>query len=461
MVFGYSKPMHEAVMFIDGDRITKEMLFAEFEAVLDNIVGVPEFADGEKTAVYLKIDKQLRIHGAVFFKISFDAQGHADARWNVPLEHLIDTGSRGPDLGAGPVRMACRSQCQVPWHQQNLWEPSLAPQSNILKLLAATVKSNRLGLDVEVDAEPPVLGDKVANSSSPAAAQIVSSSSREQSSSFQVESTPTADDEERLTMARNIKKQRMYIANLKTRHQEEIERVQKMHMERIDFVSSELIQTRKRLESLDSAHCRALLELEQSKMELEKRQSSLDKQVSEAAAKQGIDLNAIDQKYRAEFEDKIQSATSELQEQLDMKDAELTYRTEEINRLKKENAELQSSSDKQDVKDAAVFLKQLSQTGMEFVACMPGLEPINVPVNDLGRYMKSPAHYIAARAGIDERQFVAWHEHQDLPVCSAKASGKLCGKLLQKVDDPTQFIAGVSDRCADHVEQADLLKLGT
>ena len=142
--------MVEAVMFFsERGGICKEMLFAEFEALLDGVVNMPEFADKQMRMAYLLINPRLLVRSVVFFYLDFDEKGAADSGWNIPLRHLADNAGRGPDLGAGPIRLACRSQCPVSWHQMHLWDPSLGAEHNDLALLRDGVKRNQMGLLVD------------------------------------------------------------------------------------------------------------------------------------------------------------------------------------------------------------------------------------------------------------------------------------------------------------------------
>ena len=120
----------EAIYIFSGNQIIREMLYSEFEAILDGYVPIPEFARKEVRAVYVRINSRLAIVAAVFFLIEFDAEGFPDRRWNIPLGQLADTASTGPDLGAGAIRLACASQCAIEWHQPNLWDPNLQTGQN-------------------------------------------------------------------------------------------------------------------------------------------------------------------------------------------------------------------------------------------------------------------------------------------------------------------------------------------
>lgn len=63
-----NKPqMVEAVMFFAGQKISKQMLYPEFEAVLDGVVNMPEFIDQQMRAVYVLINPRLLVRSLVFF----------------------------------------------------------------------------------------------------------------------------------------------------------------------------------------------------------------------------------------------------------------------------------------------------------------------------------------------------------------------------------------------------------
>lgn len=147
--------VHEAVAFFDRGRLVKEMLLAEFEAVLDHVVDIEEFAGRELRAVYLRMNRGLAVTGCVFFLIEFDDQGRADRHWNLPLAHLLDRAGHGPDLGGGRIRLACRSQCPISWHQQSLWDPELDGEHNSFIQLLRAVRRNRLGLPPGEPGSPP------------------------------------------------------------------------------------------------------------------------------------------------------------------------------------------------------------------------------------------------------------------------------------------------------------------
>jgi hypothetical protein len=88
----------------------------------------------------------LTVRGLAFFQFKVDEEGCVDASFNVPVRYLVQKAGAGPDLGMGPVRLACRSQCPVPWHSMNLWEPRGKGDSHPAMLAQKAVWRNRLGL---------------------------------------------------------------------------------------------------------------------------------------------------------------------------------------------------------------------------------------------------------------------------------------------------------------------------
>ena len=61
--------MVEAVMFFADQKISKQMLYPEFEAVLDGVVNIPEFTDQQMHAAYVLINPRLLVRSLVFFYI--------------------------------------------------------------------------------------------------------------------------------------------------------------------------------------------------------------------------------------------------------------------------------------------------------------------------------------------------------------------------------------------------------
>lgn len=74
MFSGYTSGDYQSVIFFVDGHVDREMLFAEFEAILDNFVPIPGYADKNVQAVCVGINGQLKIISAVFFCCALTAQ---------------------------------------------------------------------------------------------------------------------------------------------------------------------------------------------------------------------------------------------------------------------------------------------------------------------------------------------------------------------------------------------------
>ena len=164
---GKESESHAAVFFWGKQGgVTRQMLYSEFEALLDGLVALPDYNDEDVKASYVLISRTGKLQAIVFFKIYFDEEGRADSGWNVPVEKLANISGKGPDLGSGPIRLACRSQCAINWHQNDLWDPDMTPGANDFIKVRKAVEANRLRLKFEESmddiptlesAEPPTV----------------------------------------------------------------------------------------------------------------------------------------------------------------------------------------------------------------------------------------------------------------------------------------------------------------
>lgn len=136
----------EAVMFFSDQGISREMLFPEFEALLDGLVAAPECADETIEAVFLQINHRLHVRAAVFFTLDFDMDGYVNRLWNMPLRQLAEKAGRGPDMGGGPIRLACLGFCTASAYLPGMWKPGQRGGKADLSLIKQAVTRNALGI---------------------------------------------------------------------------------------------------------------------------------------------------------------------------------------------------------------------------------------------------------------------------------------------------------------------------
>lgn len=152
----------EAVMFFSERGVCKEVLYTEFEALLDGLVATPEFADETIEAVFLQINNRLQVRAAVFFTMDFDMDGHVNRLWNMPLRQLAEKAGRGPDMGGGPIRLVCLGFTTAPQYRENLWKPGQRNGRADLALIKEAVNRNALGIiGDEEEAYTPIPADRL------------------------------------------------------------------------------------------------------------------------------------------------------------------------------------------------------------------------------------------------------------------------------------------------------------
>lgn len=439
---------NDAIVFFDDNRIAKEMLYPEFEAILDNVVGIAEFADQQVNAAFVRINPQLLITSAVFFLIDFHADGYVDRSWNLPLQHLADTAGLGPDLGAGRIKLACRSQCSVSWHQRSLWDPNLETAGNTLEMLATSVKRNRLGLaSVEPQSAPEVAPSLESNKRS---GDVEKEIRAQLSKKFQ--------QEIKTRTSTLVEEQKLRVAAMKSEAQDHVEKLHTQYRSELARLAEALQSTKQLFSEEKNKNLQLKRVLDEHARDLQKTRENYQLELEQGKEVSQVQLLELEEKFELEAKARIDTATAELKEMLDMREVELFYRDEQVGRLHAEIAQLRM--EKQQLLDTQgdMILQRLADTGVTFVAYQPGIDHITVPLRDMANYLDSPLDYVADKCSVDKRVYRQWVAHYELPVCHHRTEdGTTCAQPVPKVEKPTRFIAGETDRCAKHSRAATAL----
>lgn len=440
-----NKPqMVEAVLFYNEGTICKEMLYPEFEAVLDGVVALPEFADRQMHAVYVMINPRLQVRAAVFFCLDFNEDGSADDGWNIPLRQLAERTGRGPDMGAGPIRLACRSQCPVSWHQMHMWDPKVSAERNDLALLRDTIKRNQLGLLVEDEGAPVVPAERLQMVAEDAwyAAEAGKEATTQRSESH--------EREQRQKAALLIKQQRQRIANLERLREEDALKSAAAADKERKLLQDEIRSLQQQLQQQTELNAGLHAQMTAQAESFQKAREEMSKQLRTLEVSGRVEIGAAREQFEHEAQARIAAAVAEYKEQVAIRDVELAYRNEldaqqedEIQRLKNECETLRQSGDR--------VLEDLSRQGVVFMAYHPGAGHLTIALQDLARYRANPLAYAAAKCFVSEEQYRQWLEHYQKPACIATlASGERCAMPLDKVDAPSRFVIGESNCCARH-----------
>lgn len=435
----------EAVFLFQEGQISRELLYPEFEAILDGFIPVPDYANASAKAAYVQVDHSLCVTGIVFFLLGFDAKGMVDRRWNVPLRQLIETAGTGPDMGAGAIRLACYSQCPVAWHQKNLWDPLMQRGNNSFVAMRKAVKANRLGLIVK----PPVIEEVKP------VAPVVALRSLQEVEQEQLALEQKLHDhytqELRDKMAMLIKEQRLRIATLVNQHQTKFHGIQHEHQQRLLAYQQKHQQLEQQNKELVERNRYLKDSLDVQATKIEGMREYFGHKLKAAQQDESSQVQVLQENFSLELDAKIRAATAELREMLDMREVELFYRhqnesalKDEIVNLKRENQQLLKNSGDQ-------LLGRLTKAGVNLVVFLPGLGEVAIALDDIGRYLEDQQAYAADKAGVNEAIYSAWLEHHQSPCCNAvDARGHVCGRAVPVIETPLEFHSGESDRCAQH-----------
>lgn len=439
-MFLFDSEKAQAVLFFGKESISKELLYPELEALLDGFVPLEEWANTSQKAVYVEFNYEFNVMAAVFFTMKFDAKGAVDPSWNLPLLDMARTTAKGPDLGAGPIHIACASHCPIAYFKDWLWDPDLRPQSTHFKQIQKALKRNRLGVHFRAgqggDQEIPGLTAKEAQRLEMHFSQHFSK---------QYEQTM------REQMAQLLEGQRSRIAAMTSDKDQVVEAVRAEYAQKLQVLQSQLEERDAALQDLEKRNQELRVTVDGQVQKIEGLREYFEHKLRRS---QGADADSIDA-VRARLEDqlnaKVASVTAELTELLKMKEVELLYRAEheeqlrqEITRLRREQQESQANSGDQ-------FLEKLSRKGVNFVTYQPGAGHITIPYSEMSHFLDNPAAFTASYCGVSEKLYLAWLKHYQMPVCGAlDDQGDACCADLPRVVNPAEFVPGESDLCEKH-----------
>ncbi|MBF7729289.1 chromosome partitioning protein ParA [Pseudomonas sp. N040] len=435
----------EAVMFFGDGIIQKAMFFAEFEAVLDGVVDMPEFADQQVRAAYVLINPRLLIRSAVFFYLDFDERGKADTGWNMPLRHLAEKAGRGPDLGAGPIRLACRSQCPVSWHQMHMWDPDLAPGHNELSLLRDAVKVNRLGMLVEEES-PPVELERLQMAHEEK--WHAPPDPEQEQARLQAEQE---DQEQRLKTAQLIKQLRLRITSLTQQNDDEVAQLKLAAEQQSSELNARIQSLQHALQQQEELNLNLKADLSGHAANLSNVREEMTSQLKAAERHAQSATELLRGQFDKELQAKISAAVMDYKEQIAIREVELAYHKEREIHLQQDLERLQAEHEKLAGQGTDQILQRLAALGVVFVVYHPGAGHLTIPLQDIARYQDNPMAYVAAKCFVSEEQYSGWLEHYQQPGCVALLpSGERCGMPVDRVDTPSRFVPGESNCCARH-----------
>lgn len=442
----------QAIFFFDSEGpVSREMHVTEFDAILDGFVPAFEWAGKRANAVFVEIDSDFELRSAVFFLVSFTKKGAVEASWNLPLAELARSATKGPDLGAGPIRLACTSQCPIQHFKDFLWDPDMRMGKGQLKHLHSAIKRNKLALQFR---EPEVYRSELDVGSQP-----VSNINAQMEQNILGQLRNEYEKELRDHMAQVLREQRLRTNTISNDSEQTIQQLKAEHTHRLDQYRQELEEKVRLLVEEQGKNDQLKEVIDGQAQKIEGLREYFEHKLNKVQGAEGYQLKRLKENYEIEMQAKVEAAIKDLKESLQMREVELLYRNEqeahlqlEIARLREEQKEVTSNSGDH-------LLEKMVSKGVSFVTYQPGAGHITIPASGVSTFMENPAVYAAKHCGVNEQHYMAWLSHYQAPICNCKNSGAVCGANIPRINSPVDFILGDGDRCSGHKDLKGATKL--
>jgi hypothetical protein len=466
-----SKGYAEAIFLLQADRIEKQMLLQEFEAVLDGVVSLTEQRNQTCRALYLQINSSLQIRACVLFVIDIDSAGNTPPSWHLPFAQLVENAGKGPNLGAGFIRLTCSGQCSVPWHNNKLWSPDDFPDVFLLAQKAVAKNKLQFNFDAKEDDDdlpsdeldlgiydqgqsdvfnelPPFdVQDRIEIERAPAgiSSDLIAQQLHKKFKAFEKE------------YKQKIKSISQEPDQLSAKTREGYERrllcVTEEYEKTLEEITQQLIEVKIRLEALSSQK-KSLEEINQSqKQKIDMLQEKMEVFRKQAEQKSRKELQTITQKYEEKYSEGLNEINQKWRDDVEKKSEEIVSLHDQLAQLRKDVCDLRRDKIRLVNSGADKFLENIEKLGINFIAFHPGAGHISIPLTDMSSYMDSPITYAANRCLVTEAHYRIWLQHYENPICRfhiSKNKEDVCGCRIKRVDVPKDFKSGITDRCIKH-----------
>lgn len=416
---------YEAVLFFNNSKVAKQMLYSEFEAVLDGVVGVADLAGQEVRAAYVTINRDLSVHSIVLFLVGFDKQGRADRDWNIPLRHLAENAGPGPDLGNGPIRLACRSQCSVAWYAKELWEPTAQQGDSLFHAIRDAIKKNKLGLKVEARTS--------AKTSAPLLDEIIPPVL-----DTIAEPQPELEQQYRAQLQSLANNYRQKLQTLDERRKQELDQIKRVLRNETQAHKQQAQEWEQKLSQQTVLYENLMEKYKKSEQEVQSLKDKVIKQLEK------LDQLKEEQK---ELQSQQQLLSKSESDQIKTLQQQVSSLKQELKASQSEKTMLESSLDDKTAEheqQLGNFIKDMEQQDLMFVAYQPGAGHMTLAAKNLPEYLEDPTGFAASRCGVTTTQYLSWLEHYESGVCLE------CQTSIKRIDSPSDFVEGHHDYCIRH-----------
>lgn len=390
--------LQEAVFILHQHDVVASYWLADFEQRVRRQSSLASIASDKLLAAYVQIGNHRCAEAIVLFEIPLQRDssevGVPVSDWYMPLRRLADSAGRGPNMGAGRIKLACQTQCSISWHADSLWEPVTSDFMAIRKAL----RDNRLaaGATTAQSAEKTV--DPVS------AVERVSGTSA--SSLLAQKHTDPEVEELKRTLRNEVEAYRNQLAQL----QHEIERQRGMNEKLNRQTQASMAHGHHDdVEQLRQLHCQQVADLEQ---QIEQLKSELELALHNSTTDTGVDAGSAPAAESGADNDQM----LRLQQQV-------------------ENLEEQSIDR---------FVSRIGGLDAVLVAFHPGAGHLTITPDNMKLYADNPIAYAAQKCFVGEEEYRNWLDHYDDPRCQQ------CQAEIPRVEQPRDFEYRLSAFCKLH-----------
>lgn len=390
--------LQEAVFILHQHDVVASYWLADFEQRVRRQSSLASIASDKLLAAYVQIGNHRCAEAIVLFEIPLQRDssevGVPVSDWYMPLRRLADSAGRGPNMGAGRIKLACQTQCSISWHADSLWEPVTSDFMAIRKAL----RDNRLAAGATTGQSAEKTVDPVS------AVERVSGTSA--SSLLAQKHTDPEVEELKRTLRNEVEAYRNQLAQL----QHEIERQRGMNEKLNRQTQASMAHGHHDdVEQLRQLHCQQVADLEQ---QIEQLKSELELALHNSTTDTGVDAGSAPAAESGADNDQM----LRLQQQV-------------------ENLEEQSIDR---------FVSRIGGLDAVLVAFHPGAGHLTITPDNMKLYADNPIAYAAQKCFVGEEEYRNWLDHYDDPRCQQ------CQAEIPRVEQPRDFEYRLSAFCKLH-----------
>lgn len=387
--------IREVIFFLENQEVSAVFWLADFEQMIRQRLPLQTNTSGRVRAVYAQLNDEQKACALVLFELPLKG-GLADVGWHMPLRRLADQAGNGPDLGGGRIRLACRGQCPISWHEEALWEPQTSDFFAIRKALS----------------------EKRPSSTATAAAGAAAG--------FDFQS-PGARISGDIGWA------------LARKHADpEVEELKRILRQEMDAYRRQLQHLQQ-----DISHYKAL----SARLERQLQESTLA-ELEAACARAERDLESMrEQNTRLhKVQETLNHENQSLKLQLETltQTLQLRPRPEDVTQLQQANSSLKEALTDAEAHRAEHLIRVLKEQDAMLVAFHPGAGHLTIKAAQIPAYAAGPLAYAAEKCGVSETVYRQWLAHYDDPRCQR------CATRIPQVAHPKDFSQDLHAFCKLH-----------